>query len=51
MNEASSKGLLQAHFDGPDWPTAGILLLARAVRKGHVVQPFWSAKRSIGQPA
>lgn len=28
---------------------AGILLLAKAVRKGSIVQPFWSAKSSIGR--
>ncbi|HWZ63918.1 MAG TPA: type II CAAX endopeptidase family protein [Steroidobacteraceae bacterium] len=30
---------------------AGILLVAQAVRKGNVVRPFWSAKRSIRQAA
>jgi uncharacterized protein len=30
---------------------AGILFVAQAVRRGHVVQPFWSAKRSIRQAA
>lgn len=30
---------------------AGILLVAQAVRRGNVVQPFWSARRSIGQAA
>jgi uncharacterized protein len=30
---------------------AGILLLAKAVRKGRIVQPFWSAKSSIGRTA
>jgi uncharacterized protein len=30
---------------------AGILLLAAAVRKGKVVQPFWSAKRPVVRAA
>ena len=30
---------------------AGILLLFEAVRKGNVVQPFWSAKRSMARVA
>lgn len=30
---------------------AGILLVAKAVRKGNIVQPFWSAKSSVGRAA
>jgi membrane protease YdiL (CAAX protease family) len=30
---------------------AGILLVAKAVRKGNVVEPFWSAKSSVVRPS
>jgi uncharacterized protein len=30
---------------------AGLLLVARAVRKGNIVQPFWSVKSSVGRTA
>jgi uncharacterized protein len=30
---------------------AGILLIAAAVRRGNIVQPFWSARRSFGRAA
>lgn len=30
---------------------AGLLLVVRAVRKGNIVQPFWSVKSSLGRTA
>lgn len=30
---------------------AGVLLVAKAVRRGHIVHPFWSARTSLAQAA